>query len=573
MRHDNPVWDPGPKYGLDADVQPFHDAQVAATRPALLLLAACVLGVLVIACVNVANLLLARATARERELSIRAALGGGRARLVRQLLTESLVLSLAGAVLGVVLASAGVRWIVSNLPASVPRTAAIGVNATVLAFTALLSLVVGIAFGLLPAFRATTQRSGAGAVLGVRSASRGMSHARLSGLLVVSEIALAALLAIGAQLLVRSFIELRNVDPGFRPEHLLSARVSPPQGSYQDSAKATALYTQVLARISTLPGVVNAAATTFLPLTRGMNAIALRIQGQYEDVKHGLPMADHFQTVTSTYLATMGIRVLRGRGFTEDDALGQPPVALVSASMAKKFWPNEDAIGKHVGYPYPSEWLTVVGVVPDTKKDSLKDTSDVALYVPFRQRRELIRLGVAPMSLVVRTTGDPAALGAEIRNVVAAIDRSVPVSDVRTMDAVVARSLSKMRFTTALVSAFALTALLLGAVGVFGVMSYVVSQRTQEMGIRVALGATGRDVLALVLGRGAMLAMAGAALGVVAALGAVRPLRSLLYGISARDPLTFATVPLLFVVVALVASYGPARRATRADPVEVLRSD
>jgi putative ABC transport system permease protein len=296
--------------------------------------------------------------------------------------------------------------------------------------------------------------------------------------------------------------------------------------------------------------------------------MGMRVEGQFEDGTRLLPMADHVLTVTPGYLSAFGMPVLRGRAISSDDRAGGPLVALVSQSLAHRFWPNEDAVGKRIGYPYPSPWLTIVGVVPDVKLDSLRDTTSIAVYIPFAQR---VSFASIEMSIVVRSAAEPSAIARQLRDVVSSIDRTVPVTAVRAMDDVLAHSVEKPRFTTLLVAGFALAALLLGATGIYGVMSYVVSQRAHEMGVRVALGATSRDILTLVVGRGASLALAGAAVGCAMAFLATRALRSLLFGVSATDPLTFAAAVALFVAVAVAASLAPAHRAMRADPVEALR--
>ena len=568
LRDLNPLWNPGPEYRLDATVTALQTDVVGAARELLWILFGCVLLVLLIGCVNVANLLLARATARERELSVRAALGGGRARLIRQLMTESLLLSVLGAALGIAFAYLTVGWLVAAMPPGVPRAEEIAVNGTVLLFTSLVAVLTGIVFGIIPAVRATSAGKLSIAGFGRRSTASA-SHQRVSALLVASEMALAVVLVIVATLLVRSFVELRTIDPGFRTDNVVAARVSPPGSSYSDPGRLSHLYATVLERVSATPGVRSAAAVDKLPLAQTIWGIAARVEGQFEDGSRPLPEIHHWQMVTPTYFATMGIPV-RGRAFNEADRPDQIPVTIVSESVARRFWPNGDALGKRIGYPYPSPWLTIVGVVPDTKQDSLSDTTTMSMYVPWQQRT---RMSGSEMWVVARGEGSPSALGAAIRRIVYEIDRSVPVSDVRTMDAVVSSSLAKARFTVVLVGAFAIAALLLGAVGIYGVMSYVVGQRTHEMGVRLALGATGYQVLGLVVGRAAKLALVGAAAGLVVALASTRSLGALLYGISATDPLTFAAVPLLFIIVAMLASYAPALRATRAHPARALRAD
>lgn len=568
LRTLNPLWQPGPEYRRDATVAQLQTEVVGSTRQLLWILFGCVLLVLLIGCVNVANLLLARATARQRELSVRAALGGGRSRLIRQLVTESLLLSAVGAALGIAFAYLTVRWLVAVMPAGVPRAEEIAVDAPVLLFTAAVAMLTGILFGIIPAVRATSVGGLSIAGFG-RRATASASHQRVSGLLVASEMALAVVLVIVATLLARSFVELRTVDPGFRIDRVVAARVSPPGGSYDDPARVTALYSTILERVSATPGVRSVAAVDKLPLAQPIWGIAVRVEGQFEDGTRPLPEIPHWQMVTPRYFETMGMPV-RGRAFTDADRPDQVPVAIVSEAVARRFWPKGDAIGKRIGYPFPSPWLTIVGVVPDTKQDSLSDTTVMSMYVPWQQRT---RMSGSEMWVVARADGLPAGLGPSIRRIVNEVDRSVPVSDIRTMDAVLSGSLQKARFTVLLVGAFALAALLLGAVGIYGVMSYVVGQRTQEMGVRLALGASGSRVIALVVARAARLALFGAAVGLLAALASTRSLGALLYGVSATDPLTFVAVPVLFVLVAVLASYAPAIRATRADPVRALRGD
>lgn len=570
LRRLNPLWDPGPEYGRNARVVPLQHEVVGDAGRVVWILFGCVLVVLLVGCVNVANLLLARATARERELSVRAALGGGRGRLVRQLVTESLLLSSLGAALGIGVALVAVRWMVTVLPDGVPRAHEITVNGPVLLFTAAIAVVTGILFGAIPAFRAMGAAGALGGITGGRT-TRGVQHQRVSGALVVAELALAVLLVIGAGLLLRSFAAVRNIAPGFNTTHVVAARITPPGTTYRvDMARVTSLYTSIVDRLSAMPGVQSAATVDKLPLAQRVWGLAARIEGQYEDASKLLPEIDHWQMVTPRYFETMGIPLQRGRMFGDADRADQPPVAIVSSSVARRFWPNAEPIGKRVGYPYNSTWITIVGVVPDTKQDSLRDTTALSMYVPLQQRT---RMSGSEMWVVARSTLDPGQVGDAIRSIVRDVDRTVPVSDIRTLDAVVARSMQKEQFTVVLVGGFALAALLLGAVGIYGVMSYLVSQRTREMGVRMALGAHPSDVIGLVVGRAARLAAAGAILGIVAALVTTRSLRALLYGVSASDPLTYASVAALFVVIAVLASYAPALRATRVDPVRTLRAE
>ena len=572
MRRLNQRWDPGDQYGIPATAPVLQESLIGTERPALLLLMGCVVVVLLVACVNIANLMLARVTAREREFAVRAALGGGRGRLIRQLLTESVVTAAIGGALGVVVSLGAVRWGVAALPATMVRTTDIRINGAVLAFTAGLAMLTGMAFGLLPALRAASAGGSAGTARLGRGAIGGKSQQRLSGILVASEVALAVLLAIVAGLLTRSFDQLRNLSPGFSAEHVVSARISPPPAVYggANAARASAFYDMVIERMSAMPGASAVGIVDRLPLAAPVFGMGVRVQGQFEDGTQLLPLANHVQSITPGYLRALGIPILGGRPIEDGDRAGTPPVALVSQSFARRFWPNGDPVGKRIGYPYPSPWITVVGVVPDVKLDSLRDTSAVAVLLPFAQRA---RKSFAPpeMSIVVRSSAEPEAIARQLRDVISSIDRTVPVTAVRTMSDVIAQSVERPRFTAVVVALFALSTLLLGATGIYGVMSYVVSQRAQEMGVRVALGATSRDIFQLIVGRGAALAMVGAAAGCVVAVATTRLLASLLYGVSATDPLTFGTAAILFVGVAIAASAVPARRATRNDPVETLR--
>ena len=570
LRHLNPLWDPGPDYRRNAAPKPLQDTVVGTTGRLLWMLFACVLLVLLVGCVNVANLLLARATSRGRELAVRVALGGGRGRLLRQLITESLLLATLGASLGIGLAVAVVRWLVAAMPPGIPRAAEISVNGTVVAFTAVVTLLTGLLFGIIPALRATRIGQSASTVSIGRRTSHDAQHQRVSGVLVTAEVALAVMLVVAATLLVRSFAALRSVDVGVDTAHVIAARITPPNESYRDTNRVTHLYQQLRERLSALPGVATVAVTDKLPFGQVVWGVALRVQGQYEDAKHNLPDIGHQLQVTPGYFQTMRIPILRGRGFTDTDRGGQLPVAIVSASVARMFWPNGDALGKRIGFPWNSPWLTIVGIVPDTKQDSLRDTSRTSVYTPWEQ--STLRYS-SENWVVVRTQTDPASFAAAIRRIVRELDRTVAVSDARTMDAVVSDSVRKARFTMLLVGAFALAALLLGAIGIYGVMTYLVSQRTQEMGIRLALGATPGGVIGLVVGRAARLAALGALLGILAALVATRWLGGLLYGVSATDPVTFVIVPLGFLAIAVLASYIPAHRATRIDPVRALRTE
>lgn len=563
---ENPIWSPGPNYMAKARVTPLQQRLVGSARTTLLLLLAVVGVVLLIACANVANLLLVRATSRTKEVAIRLALGGGRGRLLRQLMTESLVLAFLGGICGLIIGWWGIRGLVAILPPDIPRTADIAVDGRVLAFTTALVALTAALFGLLPALRAT----GGDVHRALRDGSRtaGSSHRHVASLLVCGEIGAAVLLVTCAMLLVRSMWALHAVDPGFRATSIVAARVSPPKKQYSDPATIQPLVDRLLDRVRGLPGVEAVGAADRLPMAGGMGKIAIRVAGQFEDLKNGtLPWADHYQLITPDYLLTMGVPVLAGRGFSATDIASSPPVAVVSQSFARHFWPNGNAVGQRIGNPWPSDWITIVGVVKDVRLDSLTGTSQEAMYRPFAQ------VPPSSISLVVRTSRDPAALAAALRDVVQQAAPGTPVSNVERMDAVVGRSAARQQFTMLLLSLFAGVALVLGIVGIYGVMSYTVAQRTREIGVRMALGASPGDAMRMVLREGLALAGIGIVAGLMAAAVAARALSGMLYGIGATDPATFAVVPVALGLIALMATYLPARRATRVDPTAALRGE
>ncbi|MEA3246754.1 MAG: ABC transporter permease [Gemmatimonadota bacterium] len=569
LRKLNPLWDPGERYGHTTSVTSLQDRVLGASRAYIWMLFAAVVLVLLIASVNVANLLLARATARAPEFAVRTALGGGRGRLVRQLLTESVVLSAGGAVLGAGLGWAVHRWLVAALPPEVPRLGDITYSGTVLAYTALVSLAAGIAFGIVPALRATSSGGAGRGAAGLTRSATGVSHARVASSLVAGEVALAVMLVAASSLLLRSFATLTAVDPGFDAARTVAARVTVPAAQYGDPERLFQFYSAVLDRVRALPGVEAAAAVDKLPMAQPVWGVAVRVEGQYEDATRTLPDIPHFQSVTPGYFAAMGIRLVEGRDLTDADRENATPVAVVSEGVVRQFWPGQSAIGKRIGYPFPSEWLTVVGVVRDTKQDSLSEVTAPSFYASWRQRS---RMSATEMWIVARTSGDAAALGPAIRAAAREADPAVAVGDLRTMSAVIANTLSTARFITTLVAAFGAIALLLGAVGIYGVMAYVVSERRHEMGVRLALGATRAQVMKLVVGR----ALAVSAVGVLAGMGALTltsgVLSRWLYGVPAGDLLTTVLVPVVFLGVAVGASWIPALRGARGDVAAVLRS-
>jgi predicted permease len=559
---------------LTFGIVPLAEQVVGGVRLALTVLLAAVGLVLLIACANVANLMLARAIARQREIAVRAALGATRGRLVRQLLTESLLLAAAGGALGVLLAVWGVRWIHILGPSSVPRLHEVEIDLGVLLFALALSVASGLFFGLVPALRLTRldlpgnlKDAGRGA-----SASRAFwGHGRgTRRLLVVSEIALSVMLLIGAGLLIRSFNALQRVAPGFNPENVLTFELSMNGPKYEAPGRVVDTYREIWRRLGALPGVEAAGGVSALPLSQMFAWGPITVEGWTPPSGEQFINVD-MRSAGGRYFAAMQIPLLEGRLFTEHDSLGAPRVVIVDDRMARELWPNESPIGKrlHRGgvTDTSAPWMTVVGVVGRIKQYTLDGDSRIALYFPHTQ------FPWRAMNAVVRASNDPAALAATIAGELRAIDPDLPTYRVMTMTARVDESLARRRFSMLLLTLFAGLALGLAAIGIYGVMAYIVSQGTRELGIRLALGATPRAIAGLIVGHGMGVALAGVGIGVGAALLLSRYLESLLFGVAARDPLTFAAIPLLLASVALVACYAPARRAARIDPIVSLRSE
>jgi putative ABC transport system permease protein len=544
---------------------------VGNVRPALLMLLAAVGLVLLIACANVANLLLVRASARQREIAIRRALGATRARLMRQFITESVLLALAGGALGLLVAVWGVAGLVKLSPANLVRLGSVGVDKYVLLFTLAVSLVTGILFGLVPAIQASNPDLQETLKDAARGATGGIRRNRVRNLLVVSEFALALMLLVSAALLIRSFRELQNVNPGFNPQNVLTARFWLPQpnqpdtGPYFKHPARLALYRRVMERVAGLPGVQAVGIVSQLPLGGGRSNAPFMIEGQPIDADS--INTTQFFLASPGYFEALGIEMMQGRMFAESDDERAPGVVIIGQTMANRFFHNEDPIGKRLrigGRQSQAPWMTIIGVVRDVKLEGLEVENKPQVYRPLSQASSL------SMALALRAT-NPAALAEAVRAEVRAVDPDLPTYGIRTMEEVMALSVGQQRFAMALLGVFAFIALALSAVGIYGVMSYSVSQRTHEIGIRMALGAEAGDVLKLVLRQGLMLTVAGMAIGLVATFAVTRFLRFLLFGISPTDPLTFAAITIVLGVVALLACYIPARRATKVDPMIALR--
>jgi predicted permease len=549
-------------------VRPLLEQVVGDVRLPLLILLSAVGCVLLIACANVANLLLARAATRVSEMAIRAALGAGRWRVVRQLLTESLLLAAVGGALGLLMAVwllAGLRWL---NPGDIPRLQTIGIDGRALAFTFAVAALTGILFGLAPALRGSRVSLSETLKEGGRSMA-GSGHRRLRNLLVIAEIALSLVLLIGAGLLIRSFIRVQRVEPGFAPRNVLSLRMTTFGTSYAEASRGIMFYQQLWERIRRLPGVEAAGGVSAAPLTGGIGWGSVTIEGYNAAAGQSMIQAD--QRVASVgYFEAMKIPLVSGRFFTEQDTIDSAKVVIIDENMARAYWPNTDPVGKRLkrGDANSNEpWLTVVGVVGNVKHYALDTDSRVAIYGPHLQNR------FGSMSVVVRTTADPLSLAAAVTREARAMDPNVPIYDVKTMEQWLSESLARRRFSMFALGLFAGLAMLLAAVGIYGVMSYAVAERTREIGIRMAMGAESRNVISLVIGQGMTLAGIGVSIGLAGAFPMTRVMASLLFGVSATDPLTFAVIALLLAVVALAACYLPARRAAKVDPMIALRCE
>jgi len=536
-------------------------------RPALLVMLGAVGFLLLIACANVANLLLARSAGRQREVAVRSALGASRLRLVRQALSESVLLALAGGVLALLVAKWGTSIISTAGTRIIPQLVEAEIDFRVLAFTGVISLLTGILFGLVPALRPAVDLNDA-LKQGGRS-SRGSAHGTFRGILAISEIALALMLLAGAGLMLRTFGRLNAVDPGFNPKNVLTMGIGLPSSKYPfASSKPVVFYRELLGRIDSMPGVQSAAAVSVLPLGGDFDTATAGVEGQVYGP--GEKPSPERYIVTPDYFKTMQVRLVRGRVFSDADNEPSPLVVLISETAAQRWWPNQDPIGMRMRIAGTSIeqselWRTVVGVVNDVKQAGLDAPHTIQVYIPHAQ------YGNDSMMLVVRTASDPVNYTSAVRQQISVMDKDLAVSDIASLEQVLSVSVGERRFSTVLLGVFAGLGLLLASVGVYGILSYSVAQRMPEFGIRLALGATRKDVLALVLRQGCRLALLGVAVGGLAALALTRLMSSLLFEISPSDPSTFVGVALVLGAVALVATYVPARRATKVDPMVALR--
>ena len=553
--------------GVTAYLVPAEQQIVGAVRPALLVLLGAVGFVLLIACTNLANLLLARSAAREKELAIRMALGAGRVRLIRQLMTESLLLALLGGALGLLLAGWGMVFLRVLAAKEIPRAQEISIDAGVLAFALALSIFTGLAFGLIPALQSSKGQVNEPLKEGGRGVARGIRARRVRDLLVVSETALALVLLVGAGLLINSFHHLRSVNTGFNPERVLTAEVSLPSSKYREGQQRILFFQQLLERVRTLPGVKFAGATLTMPLGGGGRYWTdLEIEGRPRaETREAVPVVAFFQ-VTPGYFPAMGIALRRGRPFDDRDNQDSLKVAIISETLARRFFSRTDPVGKQIRVN--SVLLTVVGVSGDAVIDSLTDPSFPEVYTVHSQG---VSGASGNMVLALRTDADPLSLTAALREQVHALDKEQSVANIQTLNQVVNESLAQPRLNTLLLGAFAALALLLAAIGIYGVLSYSVAQRTHEIGIRMALGADRRDVLRLMVGHGLFLTLMGVTAGLAAAFGLTRLMTGLLFAVRPTDPATFVAVSIVLTGVALLASYLPAREAVKVDPLVALR--
>ncbi len=561
---------PNSNAGWGINLVGLQERIVGEVRPSLLVFMGAVGLVLLIACANVANLMLARVASREREVTIRAALGASRRRLVRQLLTESVLLALAGGALGLAVAVWGVSGFRALAPGALPRLDEIEVNGGALAFALALSLATGLLFGVVPAMRILRYDLRAGLTEGGRTLAGPRSAGRTRSALVLAEVALASVLLVGAALLLTSFVRLQRTDPGFTSHGVLTARVTLPRSRYDDPERQVAFADALLDRVRPLPGVAVAAVGSDAPIGDGPPYWSFSVAGVDQPPPEVVQDAVIYRA-TPDYFRAFKLPLVRGRWFEAADRGDAAPVALVSEALARRYWPSGDPVGARITFGDPADstsvWMTIVGVVGDVRQDGAMSPAYPQIYVPFAQ------LSSRSMLVVLRTAGDPLALAPAVKQALAAVDPSLALGRVATMDDRVADTLARPRVNALLLAGFAASALMLAALGIYGVIAYSMIQRTRELGIRMALGARAEDVLRLVLRQGMAPVLAGLALGLGGAAVASRVLRGLLYGVASTDPATYLAVAVFLSAVALVASYLPARKASLADPVDALREE
>jgi len=555
---------PNENAGRSMRLLTFQQNLVGDIRMALWILSGAVFLVLLIACANIANLLMARATTRQKDIAIRIGLGAGRRRLIQQLLIESLLLSLFGGAMGLIFAYGGLKVLTSVGPTNIPRLSEVTIDARVLAFTLVISLLTGVIFGLIPALQATKPEINEWLKDGQRSASGGPGGKRARSWLVVTEMALALILLIGAGLLIKSFLILWQVEPGFNPHNVITMAISPSPPKYNTQRDFVILCQRVLEQVKSTPGVDAVGVVNQLPFSGRNLGLNFTVVGQ-PPVKPEDTASANFRLVSPGYLQAMGIPLKRGRDFNDHDTRDSTPVALINETLAKHYFANEDPIGKQLNIEGQQAPREIVGIIGDVKQIKLDAEVKSEIYVPFFQ------IAVPAMNIVVRTTTDPGSMTSAVLQQISRVDPDQPVYQVKTMDEYLGESMAQRRLSTVLLGVFAALALILAALGVYGMMSYLVSQRTREIGVRMALGARQLDILKLVVRHGMWLSILGIAVGVAAALLLTRIMTSSLYGISASDPLTYLGISALLALIALLACLIPARRALKVDPIIALR--
>jgi len=555
---------PSSNSGWSTSITPLQDYQIRNIKPGLIFLLGSVALVLLIACANVASLLLARATARQKEIAIRTALGASRGRVARQLLTESILVAFIGGTVGLLLAWWGLGSLLALAPAGLQQVKSVALDMRVLAFTLVVTLLTGVVFGLVPAIQASNPNLNDTLKEGGRGTTGG--HQRVRSSLVIIEVALALVLLVCSGLLIRSFVRLNEVDPGFNSKNALTADIVLPGRKYQNPDQYSSFFTQLLERLAVLPGVTEAGATQSLPIQEDF-LVGFKIQGR-PPAAPGEDRSTNYYAVTPGYFKSMGIPLIRGRLFTDQDNSKSQRVAVINETMARTYFADEDPIGKSIFLSQgPDSFREIVGIVGDVKQYGLDQPSPLQTYEPYLQ------MPFSGMTVVVRTQGPPESLSDTIRQEVLAIDKEQPISRVRTLEQIISSSVQQQRFLMLLLGIFAGVAMILAAVGLYGVMSYAVTQRTHEIGIRMALGAGSGNVLRLIVGHGMMLALIGIAIGLVGSFAVTRVMSTLLFGISATDAITFVGIAVLLAGVALVSCLAPAYRAIKVDPMVALRHE
>jgi putative ABC transport system permease protein len=555
---------PGTNDGGSARAMPYRDALVDEYRGLLWTMLGAVSFVLLIACGNVANLMLARATARQREIAVRVALGASRMRIVRQLITEAIIVATAGGVLGIFIAVWGLDALVKAIPYELPYWMKFDIDWRVLAYTFAVSVGTGCLFGMAPAVKSTSPDLNETLKDGSRGTTAGARHQRLRGALVIGETALCLVLLIGATLMMRSFVRMQTVQPGFRTHGVLTSIVMLPNSRYPDKAKRSQFFNDLQQRAASIPGVTAAAITNYSPLNGSNTGTNYAVDGQ--QAPDGTEPFAEFRAVSGAYFATLGIAMRQGRSFTAaEDADTAATVAVVNESFAARHFPKASPLGRRVRWGWTNQWLTIVGVAPDVKQRNLKDQPAAQIYIPVSL------YGRRAMTVLLHTNGDPTTLAAGLRGAVNAIDPIVPIYETMSLESLRRRSMWESRVFGAMFAAFGIVALLLAAIGLYGVISYGVAQRVHELGVRMALGAQTRDVLRLVVTQGSRLALTGVIVGLPLAFVVTRALRSQLYSVTTSDPVTYVGICVLLAGIALIASYIPARRAARVDPMVALR--